>query len=86
MPVGIRTVRQMEYVTEETERSPEAAMELAYYRLRCQMESEVPRGELVAKELTAELTETEYRLCCRAAYIEDIAKVQEIQIAGVFEP
>ena len=83
LPFGIRTVRQTEYVTEVTERSGESAIEQAYYQLRCQMESEVPEGVLVSKELTAELSDTCYRLVCRAAYLENIAKTQEIEIEGV---
>ena len=60
------------------ERSEESAIELAYYRLRCQMEGEVPEGTLVRKELEGMMTTDGYVLRCKADYIEDIAKPREI--------
>ena len=82
LPVGIRTLRTVEYAMAEAERSEEAAVEQALYTLRCQMESEVPQGILTRKALRAELTEGAYILHCKAEYIEDIARVQEIEIEG----
>lgn len=83
LPIGIRTVRSMEYEIETAARSEESAVELAQYRLRCLMESEAAEGMLVKKHMIAELTDEAYVLCCRADYIEDIARVQEIEIEGV---
>ena len=82
MPIGIRTVRTVEYEMAEATRSEEAAVELALYELRCRMEAEVPDGTLTKKALRAELTEGAYILRCEAEYIENIAKVQEIEIEG----
>lgn len=84
LPVGIRTVRVLEYETVEATRSEESAMELALYRLRCQMESEVPEGTLTGKSLRVSLTEEEYVLYCEAKYLENIAKLQEIELEGIF--
>ncbi|MBQ9783028.1 MAG: sporulation protein YqfD [Clostridia bacterium] len=83
LPIGIRTVRHRAYETVEAERSTESAMELAYERLRWQMEGEVPDGRLVRKELTSELTDSAFLLRCTAEYIEDIAKTQKIEIEGI---
>ena len=83
LPVGIRTVRHMEYRVETASRNEEDAVELAQYRLRCLMESEVSEGMLVSKRMTASLTEEAYVLRCRAEYIENIAKTREIEIEGI---
>ncbi len=82
LPIGIRTLRTMEYETAEATRSEDAAVEQALYRLRCQMESAVPEGILTRKTLRGDLTEGAYILHCKAEYIENIAKVQEIEIEG----
>ena len=83
LPVGIRTTRVLEYELTATERSMEAAMELALYRLRCRMEAEAPDGFLTQKTMWSEQTENAYLLRCRAEYIENIAKMQEIEIEGL---
>ena len=80
LPVGVRTVRYLEYETVDAERTLAEAEELAYYRLRCRMESEVPEGELIRKRLTASLGETSYVLRCTANYIENIARMKEIEV------
>ena len=83
MPVGIRTVRTVPYETVLAERSEEAAVESALYELRCRMEAEVPEGTLSRKVMRAELTEEAYILYCKAEYIENIARVQEIDVEGL---
>ena len=83
LPVGIRTVRHRVYATQTAQRTPEEAMELAYERLRWQMESEVPQGNLLRKALSSELTDGAFILRCEAEYIEDIAQTQEIEIEGI---
>lgn len=80
LPVGLRTVRYLEYEIVDARRTPAEAEELAYYRLRGQMEREAPDGQLVRKRLTASLGEETYTLRCTANYIEDIARMQEIEI------
>ncbi len=83
LPIGIRTVKYLEYEMSAAQRSEEAAMELAYYRIRCMAEGEVPEGQLVRKNLTARLTEEAYILHCKAEYIEDIARVQKIEVERI---
>ena len=83
LPFGIRTVRHRTYELRQISRSAESAMELAYYQLRCRMEGEIPNGMLMKKSLWTELTDEAYVLRCRAQYVEDIAKVQEIEIEGI---
>ena len=73
LPFGIRTVRYLEYEVTEATRSPESAVELALYTLRCRMDSEVPEGMLTKKQVTGSFTDDTYELFCRAGYIEDIA-------------
>ena len=80
LPIGVRTVRYLEYSMQNARRSAESAEELARYRLRCLAESEVPQGMLVAKTVSSESTESAYVLRCRAEYIEDIARTEKIDI------
>lgn len=80
LPVGIRTVRYVEYETVDAERTPAEAEDLAYYRLRCEMEQQIPDGELVRKSLTTSLDEDTYVLRCTANYIENIARMKEIEV------
>lgn len=80
LPFGVRTVRYAEYVTETVQRSEESAIELALYMLRCKMADGDIDGTLVKKEINGELVDGEYRLTCRAEYIENIAKVVEREI------
>ena len=83
IPVGIRTVRHYEYEWCSVERSPEAAMTLAYDTLRYQMESEMPQAMLVRKRIHTEQTETAYVLHAYVECIEDIARIEEIKIKGI---
>ena len=80
MPFGIRTERYLEYVTETVTRSEESAIELALYMLRCKMADGVSDGTLVKKEITGEFVDGEYRLVCKAEYIENIAVTVEREI------
>ena len=77
LPFGVRTVKYLAYVTETVRRSEESAVELALYMLRCKMAEDVPDGTLVKKEISGEFIDGEYRLICRAEYIENIAKTVE---------
>ena len=86
LPVGIRTVRLAEYRTVSARRQADAAEELAYYRLRVQMESEVPDGTLIRKHLRTQLTDEELILWCDAEYLEDIAKPVKIEVEGAALP
>lgn len=80
LPFGVRTVRYAEYVTETVRRSEESAIELALYMLRCKMADGDIDGTLVKKEMSGEFRDGEYRLVCKAEYIENIAKVVEREI------
>lgn len=80
LPFGIRTVRYAEYVTETVKRSEESAIELALYMLRCRMADGDIDGTLVKKEIIGEFKDGEYRLVCKAEYIENIAKTVEREI------
>lgn len=83
LPFGIRTVRYCGYGEYEEIRSQKAAEELASYKLRLLMESELSGAELVAKKISGELLEDKYILRCRAECIENIAIVKEIEIEGI---
>ena len=80
LPFGVRTVRYLEYEYRTETRSAEAAAELAYYTLRCEMEKELPEAELLSKAVSFEIGESSYRLNCRLSVIENIAEVKEIVI------
>ena len=80
LPFGIRTERYLEYVTETVTRSEESAIELALYMLRCKMADGVSDGTLIKKEMIGEFAHGEYRLVCKAEYIENIAVTVEREI------
>ena len=80
LPFGIRTQRYLEYVTETVTRSEESAIELALYMLRCKMADGVFDGTLMKKEIIGEFVDGEYRLVCKAEYIENIAVTVEREI------
>ena len=83
LPFGIRTVRVLPYELCEEERDAETAVELALQQLRARMQSEVPDGALVRKEMQSEWRDGVYVLRCRANYIENIAVEKEIEIEGI---
>ncbi len=84
LPIGIRTVRYYEYSNEEKTLSPEAARELALYKLRVLTESELDDdAELVGKKISEELVGEKYVIKCRIECIENIAAVKEIEIEGL---
>ena len=83
LPIGVRTVRYLEYTLIPTTRSEEEAKRLAEYELRCLAEAEVPGGELLRMTKRGSMSETAYRLTVHASYIENIATVREIEIEGI---
>ena len=54
-------------------------MELAYYKLRELLESELMGAELLKKSVSYEITDTAYVLYCTVECIEDIAVMQEFE-------
>ena len=82
LPVGVRTVRYMEYRTEERTRSEEEMSSLSYDRLAIEMEGAVPEGMLLRKGLKETRTEEGFVLRCRAEFLENIAQIKEIEIDG----
>ena len=83
LPFGIRTVRVLPYELCEEERDAETVVEAALQQLRTRMQSEVPDGALIRKEMQGEWRDGVYILRCRANYIENIAVEKEIEIAGI---
>ena len=84
LPVGVRTVRHYEYVLTDTERSEEAAVEVAYDTLRYRMEAELSDGAMLVRKRThGERTESAYVLHAYVECIENIAKTEEIKIEGI---
>ncbi len=83
LPVGIRTVRYLEYTEVNETQSAEAATERALYELRCQIAGEIPDAELLRKNISRELTDSAYRLHCRVECIENIAEIKEIKVEGM---
>ena len=82
LPVGIRTVRHLEYTLVPASRSEEEARRLAEYELRCLAEAEAADAELTALRKTEACDGTVFHLKAHASYIENIARVQEIEIEG----
>ena len=83
LPIGIRTVKHMEYTYESAERSEEEATELANYKLRCELLPIVSKAELLSKDTEINVTEEKLMLRCEIECIEDIAKVKKIDIADL---
>lgn len=80
LPVAIRTVKYLEYTTESATRNEDEAGELAFSKLETILMSFSQSAELTKKSVTFEITDKEYKLVCRIEAIEDIARVQEIEI------
>ena len=80
LPFGIRTVTYREYELCEAERSESEMLDGAYDALYERMESEVPDGALVRKNVSCELSDDAVTLRCRAEYLENIALQKEIEL------
>lgn len=83
LPMGIRTVKHMEYTYESTERSEQEAKELAEYKLRCQLLPIVSEAELLKKDIQISATDRSLVLRCEIECIENIAKIKKIDIADL---
>ena len=80
MPVGIRTVRYLEYVYEDVSRTDEELTALAKYRLDVALSERLSDGELLGKLDTAQISESGIVAQREVRTIENIAKNQEIEI------
>lgn len=83
LPVGIRTVKHLEYTYESTQRSAEEARELAEYKLERLISELSKSSELISKSTLHQSAETAYKIKCRVRLIEDIALIKEIEIDGM---
>ena len=83
LPVGVRTVKHMEYVYEDAERTPEEAERLADYKLSCELAALADDGELLRKSKVYRVTDTAYIIDCHIQRIENIAERREIKIEGL---
>ena len=82
LPVGIRVVKAVFYEIETARYTVDEAMDIAYHRLREIMESELSESELIRKTVEYEITDSAYILYCRVECIEDIAVMQEFELAS----
>ncbi len=80
LPVGIRTVRYMEYEYQRYTRSPESALELALYKLRCS-EQQMGMNDILSREFHSSLSEDSYTFSCITECICDIARQVEIEVS-----
>ena len=83
LPVGIRTVKHLEYTYESREREPDEALALAEYRLDIEMRGELRESELLRKRAVCEYTDDACILRYRVECIEDIARIKKIEIEGL---
>lgn len=83
LPVGIRTVRYLEYTYESAERTPDEALGLAEYKLDIEMREALCESELIRKSRICEYTDTSCILKYRVECIEDIARIKKIEIEGL---
>lgn len=80
LPFGIRTVKHLEYTSEEASRTPEEALRLAMYRLR-RDEAEDGILDVLRRDFSYDLTDDSYTLSCKTVCIKNIARQVEIEIA-----
>ena len=85
LPIGIRTVRYLEYTVEDAQRSENEAMELAFYKLETELMAVSESAELLRKRTEFSVRDGEVSLVCRLEVIEDIAKIKEIEISTAEE-
>ena len=83
LPIGIRTVKYMEYTYESANRSEEEATELARYKLRCQLSPIVSEAELLKNHTELITTDVSVILRCEIECIENIAEIKKIDIADL---
>lgn len=77
LPIGIRTEKEVYYVTSAERYSNEEAMDIAYYRLSRELERELSDACIIKKTITSELTEDAYILNCTVRCIENIGQTAE---------
>ncbi len=80
LPVGVRTVTYVEYVTKSGVRSEEQAREQAIYELWQRFYGDSPHGQVVSKSFVGEIVGEEYILRATVGSIENIASEQEVEI------
>ena len=81
LPVGVRTVRNLEYGYESDVRTETEARSVALCELEARLSALSESVELLKKTVSFEVRESELILRCEIEMIEDIAKIQEIIIS-----
>ncbi len=79
LPVGIRTIKHLEYEYTDAERSPKEAIDKAHLALRDALDA-ADNEALLKKSFECELTDECYILNCTVEVIKNIAKQVEIEI------
>ena len=80
LPVGIRTVRYLEYEYEDVTRTDDELVALAKYRLDAALWEKLSDGELLGFVDESQISENGIVMRRSVRSIENIAKVQEIEI------
>lgn len=80
LPVGIRTVKYMEYVLEEAVRSDSELSALAEYRMSLTLARELCDADLLRKYSQFTLGDEGYTLLCRVVCVKDIAKRKVVEV------
>ena len=80
LPIGIGTVRYLEYETKSCTVDSETAMNMAFAKLGFELSRLSGVTELLRETIDYEITESEYILHCRVVCIEDIAETKEFEI------
>jgi similar to stage IV sporulation protein len=81
LPVGIRTVKYLEYTYERRVRDEKEASELAFAGLSERLSEFSLCAELLKKQTEFAITDASFTLRCKVSAIEDIARIQEIKIS-----
>ena len=80
LPIGIRTVKYVEYETQTAKRSEDTASEQASYLLWQSFAGDAPEAQLVGKKLIGRTEGESYLLDAVIQTHEDIAKEMPIEV------
>ena len=79
LPIGVKKVSSVPYTVTKERYTPEAAMDIAYFRLERQISSALPDAVILGKKIEGEMGESAYILKCTVKCIENIAETVEFE-------
>ncbi len=83
LPIGVRTEVFSEYDTAEALYDDESLERIAHYRMNALIASRLKEGELLSRKDSVLLGESGCEISCKLKTVENIARVQEIEIEKI---